>query len=229
MATWQTRYTRPVLYIAGFAAMAGVGVAAAMENAGMRLVVARQLFGLWALGLVFASMLIGPLTAVLPWLPIKPALLHGRRVVGILAACFAAAHVTCYLWSVLARDWHELYRPGVLWVIGLALGLIALTDLAILALTSRDSAVRKMGGQRWKRLHATVYTAMFVILIHAVCVGADFGVSRAPDVQGEGDVGCLIGFACLAAGWVVFFLLRRVGKKWTPGFMRPEEPAKMSS
>lgn len=219
MTPWHVRYARMLVYITGFAAMAAVAVVAAMDDAGARLVTARQLLGLWALALVLSAMLIGPLLAVLPWIPLRASLVQARRAVGILAACFAVAHVTCALWSILKRDWRELYRPGTLWVVGLVLGVIALTDLVVLAWTSRDAAIMSMGGRKWKRLHATAYAALFVILLHAIFVGADFGVNRAADVKGEGDMGCLVGFACLTAAWAGLFLLRRAGKKWTPAFL----------
>ena len=221
MPPWHMRHARPIVYAAGAAAMAAVAVVAWTDSAdpGVRLVTARQLFGLWALGLVLASMLVGPLTAVLPWFPLRPTLMYARRAVGVTALYFALAHVGCYLWSLGRRDWRELYTPGWLWVAGLALGAVALADLIALGWTSRDAAVKRLGGRRWKRLHATLYVTLFVLLAHALLVGADFGLRRGPDVVAEADFGAGIAFAGLSVAWVTLFLLRRGKARWTPAFV----------
>jgi len=99
------------------------------------------------------------------------------------------------------------------------LGLLALSDMIALGFTSRDAAVKKMGGRRWKRLHRTVYAALAVVLTHAVLVGADFGVNR--DVTAAPDAGALIGFLCLSAAWLILFVLRHQGVRWTPRFLTP--------
>ena len=106
----------------------------------------RQLFGLWALGFLLAAMMVGPLTSVLPRLPLKAHLLFARRAIGISAFVFAVVHVLAYLIPILLRNWRELYTPGILWIAGLVLGLIAFVDMSALAFTSRDKAVVKLGG-----------------------------------------------------------------------------------
>ena len=221
MKPWHFRWARGLIY--GGAAIAAVAVAVSARwdepDLGQALVAARQLFGLWALGLLLASMVLGPLTSVFPWIPFKSSLMYGRRAVGVSALMFALLHVATYLGSVLRRDWRELYTPGLLWIAGLLLGLIVLSDMITLGVTSRDAAVRKMGGRRWKKLHQTVYIALAVVFVHAIFVGADFGVSRGPDVQGEADYGALIGFLCVAADWLLLAILRRRRFSWTPKFL----------
>jgi sulfoxide reductase heme-binding subunit YedZ len=214
------------LVYAGAAIAAGaVVVSSAWDepDIGQVLVAARQLFGLWALGLLLASMLLGPLTSVFPWLPLRPTLMYGRRAIGVSALMFALLHVTAYGWSVFRRNWHEFYTPGVLWVVGLSLGLLALIDLVVLGVTSRDASVKSMGGRRWKRLHRSVYLVLPVILLHSVFVGADFGVNRGPDVRGEADAGALVGFLCLSAAWAALALLRRRGVSWTRTFEKRKD------
>ena len=221
MKSWHFRWARGLIYAGAIIAAVGVVVSCAWDEAdvGKVLVAARQLFGLWALGLLLASMLLGPLTSVFPWLPLRSTLMYGRRAVGVSALMFALLHVVAYGWSVYRRNWHELYTPGVLWVAGLSLGIVAMIDMLMLGVTSRDASVKSMGGRRWKRLHRSVYFALPVILLHAVFVGADFGVNRGPDVRGEADAGALVGFLCLSAAWVVLVLLRRRGVKWRPKFV----------
>ena len=220
MKPWHFRYGRVLTYIAAVAAALGVAVASAMGSPsfGQTLVDARQLYGLWSLGFLLASMLLGPLSAVLPWIPWKSSLLYARRAVGVSSLLFAVLHVGCYVWSLLLRNWRELYTTGVLWVAGLVLGTVAFTDMVALGLTSRNQAVKQMGGRKWKRLHATVYIALPVVLIHSLFVGADFGINRAPDVSGQPDAGAGITFFCLSSVWLVLFVLRHRNVRWQPRF-----------
>jgi methionine sulfoxide reductase heme-binding subunit len=48
----------------------------------------------------------------------------------------------------------------------LLIGFTALTGLAVLAITSTDGMVRRLGGMRWVRLHQVVYGIAFLALIH---------------------------------------------------------------
>jgi methionine sulfoxide reductase heme-binding subunit len=221
MKPWHLRYARALIAVGATVAAVAIASSAWWSNAGIghALVDARQLFGLWALGFLLASILLGPLTSVLPWIPFKSSLMFGRRAVGISALVFAGFHVAAYVWSVGRRHWSELYMPGSLWIIGLILGLIALADLVALGVTSRDTSVKRMGGKNWKRLHRTIYFALVVVLLHAFLVGADFGFNHGPDVTGDADYGSLIGFASITAVWLILIYGRRRGWRWTPKFL----------
>ena len=223
MKPWHFRHARTLIYAAATIAAVGVTIASLQgsPDLGRTLVAARQLFGLWALGLLLGSMMLGPLTAVLPWLPWKSSLMYGRRAVGVSALFFGLVHSACYVWSVLLRNWHEFYTPGVLWVAGLVLGAVAMADMVALGVTSRNAAVQKMGGRKWKRLHSTVYVALGVVLVHSLFVGADFGVNKGPDVKGTPDAGAGITFLCVAAAWLVLFVLRHKDVRWPPLPLRP--------
>ena len=219
MRRWYFRHARSIIYVgAGVSAVAVTAVAALAaadaHDLGAALVQGRQLFGLWALGLLLASMLIGPATSMFAWVPLKATLMYGRRAVGVSAMAFAALHVGCYGISVARRGLADLYGPGVLWVLGLLVGLTALTDMTLLACTSTDAAVKRLGGRRWKRLHRTVYALLGIVLLHALMNGADFGLARAPDVTAAPDAGALIGFLSVSAAWLLLFLLRHKGVRW---------------
>lgn len=211
MKTWHFRFARALVY--GGAAVAAVGIVmsagADPHGPGHALVEVRQLFGLWALGLMLAALMIGPLTSVIHWLPLKPTLLNARRAVGVSSAMFSVIHVIAYLISVARRSWTELYTPGVLWVAGGMLGIVALADLIALAWTSRDASVRSMGGRRWKRLHRTALIVLPIVLLHATFMGADFGINHGPDVnRHDNDFGSLFGFGSVVFVWAILLLLR---------------------
>jgi sulfoxide reductase heme-binding subunit YedZ len=226
MKPWHLRHLRTLIYSAAF--VAGVVIfAVSAWDAGsfaQAMVAARQLFGLWALALLLVSMSAGPLTSVLPWLPLKIHLMYGRRAIGVSAFALAVAHVLCYVAPVAVRNWREFFAPGVLWIAGLMLSSIAFVDMAVLALTSRDAAVKRLGGRRWKQWHRTVYALLAIVLVHAILNGSDFGLNRAPDVRGPLDAGSLIGFAIAAAAWFVLFVLRRRGVRWPMPARRAANP-----
>ena len=223
MRPWYFRHARNIVYCGVAVAAGGVLLASLSGRPGVGefLVSARQLFGLWALGFLLASMALGPLLSVFAWIPLKSVLLYARRAIGVGAFLFALTHVACYLAAVWLRSWRELYTPGVLWVIGLLLGALAMADLTVLAVTSRDAAVKTMGGRRWKRVHQSVYVALGIVLVHALCTGADFGLNRGPDVRGDPDAGSGVAFLCVSVAWLILFVLRRKRISWRPRFAVP--------
>lgn len=219
---WHLRNIRKIIYIALALTVILIGYFSVSEspNAMQALVAAREFYGLWALALLLAAMLPGPLGFALPWLPIRAHLVLGRRALGVSAFILAVLHVACYLGPVLYRNWHELYAPGKLWVAGLLLGLPIFTDMGILALTSRDRAVRQLGPQRWKKWHRSVYLLLPAALVHATFLGADFGVNRGPDVTAEADAGSLVMMLIIAGIWLFFFVLRKRRVRWTPRMLQ---------
>jgi sulfoxide reductase heme-binding subunit YedZ len=211
-----------MIYIALSLTIVAIAVSAGVEapDAVQTWVSARQYFGLAALGALFASVLAAPLIFVLPWLPINAHLARGRRALGVSAFTLAAFHVVSYLGPQIRWNWHAIYSPGGLWVTGLLFGAALFAGMGRLALTSTDEAVRRLGPKRWKKLHRSVYVLVPGVLIHAILVGADFGLNRGPDVKSQPDAGCLIGFALLVAAWTFFVVLRKRRLRWTPRRLR---------
>ncbi len=81
-APWHLRHIRGLLYVAFAISAVGVAMVAGMDDPKTPWVGARQLFGLWALGLLLTAMLIGPLTSVLRPFPLRANLIIGRRAIG---------------------------------------------------------------------------------------------------------------------------------------------------
>lgn len=204
------RRATAVVSAGAIAAFLGSSVAAMLEaDSAARWIAARQLLGLAAFGFLAAAVLIGPLTFVAPRMPLRSFLIAGRRAAGVSAFALAIAHSTCYLGPALFISWRRIFSPGLSWVFGLSLGLAAFLVLAALAATSRDAAVRSMGGRRWKRFHRLAYFAVIAVFLHALGTGSDFGVNRPPDVHASADFGALIAFSVLVALWILFAVLRR--------------------
>jgi DMSO/TMAO reductase YedYZ heme-binding membrane subunit len=209
--SWHIRKIRGLIYIAVFLTTVAIGASAYVQAPDLVQfwVAAREYYGMAALGFLLASVAAGPLNYVAPWLPIRAHLALGRRALGVSAFILAGIHAACYLGPTVVRNWRGLWSPGRLWISGLLLGAGLFVNMGVLAYTSRDKAVRELGPKRWKTLHRSVYIVLPGVLIHAILLGADFGVTRGPDVVTEPDDGCLIGFSVAFALWLLLFFLRK--------------------
>ena len=115
--------------------------------------------GLWTIRLLYASLAITPLAAILAW----PRLLLLRRMIGVACALYGGAHLVLY-----ARDqnWMLLHVVSEIALrIYLTIGFVALLGLAALAITSPDGWVRKLRGN-WVRLHKLIYLIAPIATLH---------------------------------------------------------------
>ena len=116
--------------------------------------------GLWSIRLILLSLALSPARAILQW----PRLSQVRRMVGVAAFAYVAAHFTLYA-ADQAFDLAKVVSEIVLRVY-LAIGFLALLALAALAATSTDGMVRRLGGKRWRLLHRLVYGVGVLAVVH---------------------------------------------------------------
>lgn len=116
--------------------------------------------GYWALLFLLMSLAITPLRRIGRF----GALLDVRRMVGVGAFVYAAVHILLYV----ADQKYDLWKVGseIVLRLYLTIGFIALLGLAVLAATSTDGMVRRLGGMRWQRLHQITYAIALLGLIH---------------------------------------------------------------
>ncbi|WP_049760477.1 protein-methionine-sulfoxide reductase heme-binding subunit MsrQ [Deinococcus deserti] len=116
--------------------------------------------GLLALVLLILSLACTPLRTLTGWT--WPARI--RKALGLLTFFYAVLHFLLYLLdhgftpAVVLED--VLERPFV------TVGFAALVLMLPLALTSGRGAVRRLGFQRWQRLHQLVYVAAGLGVLH---------------------------------------------------------------
>jgi sulfoxide reductase heme-binding subunit YedZ len=158
--------------------------------------------GLWASRFLIAGLAIGPLAQALH----MPRLKRLRRPLGVAAAVFAALHSLQYL--AYSGVWPDELQ--LLWQRGyLLVGLLAVALLIPLAATSFNAAIRWLRPRRWSALHALVYPAVLLTVLHEL-------MSRAPVV---GEVGVHV---LLAAGLLAWRLGRpvRIAILWSASCAR---------
>ncbi len=116
--------------------------------------------GTWTLRILLISLAIRPARAILHW----PRLMQVRRLVGVTAFVYVAAHLSLYA----ADESFDLAKVAseIALRIYLTIGFVALLILAAMTGTSTDAMVRRLGGRRWRRLHQLVYAAALLGVIH---------------------------------------------------------------
>jgi sulfoxide reductase heme-binding subunit YedZ len=124
--------------------------------------------GNWSVGLLALALAVTPLRSVLPEAKWPRRLMTHRRALGVASFAYAAFHTLTYM----QRKWGYGYilkegvRPDLL------TGWIALVIFLLLAITSNDTAVRKMR-KNWQRLHRTVYIAAGLTFAHWILTAFD--------------------------------------------------------
>lgn len=130
-----------------------------------------------ALTLLLVSLAVSPLRHLTGW----AAVMRLRRMLGLFAFFYAAVHLLIYAGLDQFFDWATLWAD-VLKRRYITVGMAAMLILLVLAATSPQRMVRWLGGRRWKRLHALVYCAAPLAVLHyAMMVKADL---RTPLVYG---------------------------------------------
>ncbi|MEO8691731.1 MAG: ferric reductase-like transmembrane domain-containing protein [Candidatus Saccharimonas sp.] len=133
-----------------------------------------QIYGFLALILLYLAILASPLTKVVPKLPGKEAYLHARRAIGVSAFYFAFLHAYISFFQQL-NGFGGIKYFNQTFSLSLAGGVFALSILFIMAATSFDWVVDRMGYKHWKLLHRLVYFASIAVLIHIVLIGTHYG------------------------------------------------------
>ncbi|MHB1327448.1 MAG: protein-methionine-sulfoxide reductase heme-binding subunit MsrQ [Gemmatimonadales bacterium] len=117
--------------------------------------------GLSALVILLVTLAVTPVRRLLG----KPALVRLRRPLGLFAFFYATLHLAIYAvfdhrLSVVEIGADIVEHPWVL------VGFLAFLILAVLAVTSPNGMVKRLGGRRWQRLHRLVYVAAGLAVLH---------------------------------------------------------------
>jgi methionine sulfoxide reductase heme-binding subunit len=155
---------------------------------------------IWTLGAVLS---LSPLRALFPHSGIVNALNRHRRYIGVSACIYGLIHFSCHV--LYQGDWDDLlqsFTKPFTWF-----GLTGLTILVILAVTSNNWSVRRLGGKRWKWLHRLAYVAAAVLIYHQSIAGkGHWYISR----------------------WLLLWLLilqaARIAKYWAKSSARAKNP-----
>ena len=105
---------------------------------------------------------ISPLRLMFPSFTLLRALHSQKRILGLGVFSYVLLHFLLYL--VDRSNLYEIVEDFSR--IFLLSGTIAFLILLILALTSTNQKIRKLGAKRWKMIHRVVYVAAGLVLLH---------------------------------------------------------------
>jgi len=116
--------------------------------------------GDWTIRFLLITLAITPLRRITG----ITSLIRFRRMIGLFAFFQAITHVSTYIvdkeffWNEIVKDITQ--RPFILF------GMIALTTMVPLALTSTRKWIARLGGSRWQTVHRLIYVSGIAGVIH---------------------------------------------------------------
>lgn len=116
--------------------------------------------GRWAIRFLLVTLLVTPAAVVLG----RPRIVGVRRMLGLGAFAYAFVHLVLYAVEQHG-DLAQVVREIALRFY-LTIGFVALLALSVLAATSTDAMIRRLG-PGWRRLHGLVYPLTGLALLHA--------------------------------------------------------------
>jgi methionine sulfoxide reductase heme-binding subunit len=120
--------------------------------------------GIWTLGAVLS---LSPLRVLFPRSRLVNAFNRHRRIVGVSACVYGLFHFAFHLlYEGDAEGIMRSFAKPFVW-----LGLGGLSMLVVLAMTSNNFSIRKLGGKNWKRLHRLAYAAAALLIYHQTIAG----------------------------------------------------------
>lgn len=161
---------RAIVYAAAF--IVALCTFAAYSNNWKPTTNVQNAFGYLAFSFISLSLAVTPLRILFPAFQYNAAVYMARRALGVSGFVFAFLHFAVP--AIVFFKLNFLYFMPSLGEAGTAAGIAALAMLFLLAATSFDFAVKRLG-KRWFALHKLVYLAYPLIIAHAYLLGADFG------------------------------------------------------
>jgi sulfoxide reductase heme-binding subunit YedZ len=117
--------------------------------------------GKWTLIFLLLTLSVTPVRKLLnqPWI------IRFRRMLGLFAFFYVFLHFMTYIWLDKFFDVHEMLidiqkRKFI------TVGFTAFVLMIPLAITSTSGWIRRLGGQRWRRLHQLIYVSAVCGVIH---------------------------------------------------------------
>ena len=162
--------------------------------------------GDWTFRFLLASLALTPLRIVtgMTWqMPL-------RRLLGLFAFAHAATHFSVWIFLDHFFNWSQMggdivKRPYI------TIGMLALTSLIPLAVTSTTGMIRRLGARNWKRLHRLVYFVAVCAALHFLWLAK----------VGRRDQYVYAAFVALLLGVRLWDAVRRALQRRRAGALRP--------
>lgn len=168
------RYIRPIILILNSLIIIAIFliVRVTFTSSTLQIIRLTEVYGLFALLLIYFALLPSPLYRAFPWIPYQALYVRARRAIGVSAFFVALLHGSIAFFFSLG-GFSGISFLSQNYLIAITLSFSALCILLLMALTSFDYWVGKLG-KRWKLLHRLIYLAGILILIHVLIIGTHF-------------------------------------------------------
>ncbi len=117
--------------------------------------------GDWALRFILIALAVTPIRVLTGWTTVG----RFRRMLGLFAFFYVLLHLLSYVGLDQFFYWSGIWQD-IIKRIYITLGMAAVLMLALLAATSTDKMVKRLGAKRWRELHRLVYPAAVLGVIH---------------------------------------------------------------
>ena len=123
-------------------------------------VITRQ-SGLWALRFLLITLCVTPLR----WFTGINSLTRFRRMLGLYTFFYATVHMLLYLGLDQSFNLHDIIRDIIKRPF-ITIGFFSFAALLPLVITSTNNMIKRLGGQRWRRLHKLTYFIAAASCLH---------------------------------------------------------------
>jgi len=127
--------------------------------------------GYIALILLIIVLALNPLQIIIPRFSFAKKVNKFRRQIGVAVFSYSLIHFICFF---IKRGYNVSETLRAFLYPALLPAVIALIIFSLLALTSNNYSIKKLGSRRWKKLHQFVYVAEGMVFLHMVLLGDIF-------------------------------------------------------
>jgi methionine sulfoxide reductase heme-binding subunit len=162
--------------------------------------------GDWTIRLLAITLAVTPLRKLLA----LPELIRFRRMLGLYTFLYATLHVLTYLVIDHFFDFHAIVAD-VAKRRFITAGFAGYLALTLLAATSTNGWIHRLGGKRWQRLHRLIYFAIVAGVVHYYWLV-------------KSDIRLPLFYAALAALLLGYRVAVRLARGRTKPSLRPQPP-----
>jgi DMSO/TMAO reductase YedYZ heme-binding membrane subunit len=163
-------------YVFGFSILLAIALFVyiwmTVPSESLRVIKLTRLYAFSALIYLYLALFISPWFSLFPNFPYRGLMVKARRALGNSAFLFALLHASFAFFGQLG-GFGGLFFLSSKYLIAISLSFTALLILALMASTSFDFMVNRLG-RRWKMIHRLVYLAAIYVIIHALMLGTHF-------------------------------------------------------
>lgn len=132
-----------------------------------------QVLGFTAVAYLYIVLVAGPLRKLIPDNWLTSLLIENRKYLGLSAWLFALLHgINSFFTQLGGISGLQFLTTKFLFAV--ALGSISLLILCVMAGTSIEPIVKKLGFKNWKLVHKLIYICSLATLIHTLMLGSHF-------------------------------------------------------